>query len=58
MPESNGLVLVEVGQCPRCGHIVESADDLRYRLCGIGHESTHFELIDTYAMDARKAWDD
>ena len=52
------LVLIEVGRCPVCHGIVEAADGLEYRLCGAGHETTPFVLVDTYAMDSRKVWED
>lgn len=54
------LVLVEQGVCPipTCDGAVEAADGLVHYLCGRGHDAVHYDLVDTYAMDARKAWAD
>lgn len=53
-----GLVLVQVGQCPQCGGSVETADGLEHHLCGRGHPGTRYVLVDTYAVDSRRSWED
>lgn len=55
---SNDLVLVEVGVCPICDAVCQATDGLQGYSCARKHEAARYELVDTYAMDARKAWTD